>query len=221
MVAGVAHEVRQPLFALQAAAYVLGDKLAKVESVQKQLKTLDRESRRMAALMDDLLEFARPSSPQIAETDISFTLREAVESFHSSHPDNGIEVALEIAPGLPKMMMDHDRILQIFANLMANAKKHATGATCIVVSAEPVPLLPGEEKLRSVRFRVSDNGAGIPPEHLESVFEPFYTTGKGTGLGLAIVHRVITDHGGTIKAESTPGQGATFTIYLPVSGPGT
>lgn len=215
MVAGVAHEVRQPLFALQAAAYVLRDKLKDTPGVEKQLKTLDRESRRMAALMDDLLEFARPATIQLEEASPVDVLHDVVESFQSSHHDQPLELKIKAAPEVPKIQMDRSRMLQVFANLLINAQKHGGNTSRVVLSVDCVPRLPGEEKIKWIRFEVSDNGQGIPPEHLDHIFEPFYTTGKGTGLGLAIVHRIVTDHNGLIKADSEPGRGTNFTIFLP------
>jgi signal transduction histidine kinase len=215
MVAGVAHEVRQPLFALQAAAYVLADKLKETPAVQQQLKTLDREARRMAALMDDLLEFARPAAPHLEETAPTAVLQDAVESFQASPQNNGIELKIDAAPDVPRVMMDRGRIQQVFTNLLINAQKHGGDTGRVTLSVDTVPLLPGEAKIKWIRFEVTDNGKGIPAEHLDHVFEPFYTTGKGTGLGLAIVHRIVTDHNGLIKVDSAPGEGAKFTIFLP------
>lgn len=216
MVAGVAHEVRQPLFALQAAAYVLAERLKDNPAVEKQLKTLDRESRRMAALMDDLLQFARPATPQLEETNLADVIHDAVDSFQSSHQGHGMELEIEAQPELPKIQMDRGRMMQVFANLLINAQKHGKGTTRVTFSVDCVPYPDGGKQVKWVRYVVTDNGQGIPPEHIDHVFEPFYTTGKGTGLGLAIVHRIVTDHNGLIKVDSTPGAGTRFTIFLPV-----
>ncbi|PWT87916.1 MAG: hypothetical protein C5B54_11505 [Acidobacteria bacterium] len=219
LVAGVAHEVRHPVFAIQASAYVLNEKLKDREDLQAQLKTIDRETRRMAALMDDLLEFGRPPTLLLSATDPVQMLNEVVDIFRTTHDSDSIQISIQPADQVPKVTMDKNRMQQVFLNLMGNVQRHAKGATEVQVSVEPVLIVAGERKPSWVSFRVQDNGPGIPASQLDQIFEPFYTTGKGTGLGLSIAQRIIADHGGKIDVDSMPGKGTKFTILIPTEGP--
>ncbi|MCI0602185.1 ATP-binding protein [bacterium] len=210
MMAGVAHEIRHPIFSLQATAYVLGNRLKGNEDLQPQLKILDRETRRMSRLMDDLLEFARPHSLLLSQVDPGSLLQEAVETFREQETP---KVFLEWEADLPKVTLDRDRLIQVLINLIDNATKHAKRVSRIVVSAGSAP---GE--VPGIHLTVENDGSRIPGENLSRIFEPFFTTGKGSGLGLAIVRRVITEHEGTIDVESGPA-GTLFRIFLPARGP--
>lgn len=211
LVAGVAHEVRHPVFALQASAYVLREKLKDREDIQPQLNILERETKRMSVLTDDLLEFARPPSLFLGLVYPAALLKEVVEMFQSINQFSSLQIVVDAPENLPVLMMDRSRMVQVFLNLVNNAHKHAVGAKTVRLSAAL------DEGGKTVSFRVKDYGIGIPPEHLDHIFEPFYTTGKGTGLGLAIVRRIVKDHGAKIQVESTPGVGATFTVVFPVN----
>ncbi|RMG56597.1 MAG: hypothetical protein D6723_00025 [Acidobacteria bacterium] len=208
MVAGVAHEVRNPLFGLQAAVHVLRNKLRDLKEASPQLDLIRRETNRMSALMNELLEFARPKPLLLTEVDPGKLLREVVETYHTEHGTASPEIVLAVPDDLPSVMVDKSRILQVLVNLIENAARHAKGLTRVTLSVD----LLGESQLC---IRVKDDGAGIASEHLPHIFEPFFTTGRGTGLGLAIVQRIIKEHGGTITVESKPDHGTVFTICLP------
>jgi signal transduction histidine kinase/ligand-binding sensor domain-containing protein len=209
MVASVAHEVRHPIFSMQAAAYVLRDKLRLDPEVTTQLRVLDRETGRMAALMDDLLEFARPQALSPEPTDPAGLLGEAAETFREARGDDAVDLKLKVANGLPSIAIDRRRMLQVFVNLMENAARHAEGITTITLAAENVD--------GHLVFKVANDGKGIAENHLPHIFEPFYTGGRGTGLGLAIVRRIVRDHKGSIEVESEPETGTRFTITLPTA----
>jgi signal transduction histidine kinase/ligand-binding sensor domain-containing protein len=209
LVAGVAHEVRHPIFAIQMAAYVLQQKLAGKGDLEDQVRVLDRETKRMTALTDDLLEFARPPKIVRSRTAVGPMLREAVEAFRSEHP--GATVVIEVeAPGeLPEVDLDRARFVQLLVNLMENAHKHAKGLTRIGVTAEV--------RDGAICFEVANDGSAVPPEALPRLFEPFFTTGRGTGLGLAIVKSIVEQHGGTIGVRSVEGEGTRFAVIVPLS----
>lgn len=219
MVACVAHEIRHPIFALRSTAYLLKEKIKSQEGLEPQFAMLDRETNRIARLMDDLLEFARPHSLMLARVDPGSILQQAKEEFLALG-DANLHVDV-IASELPPLLLDHDRILQVLVNLMINAQKHAKGITNIRLAAEPVlrGMNSGNTPIAAIRFSVANDGAGIPEENLAHIFEPFFTTGKGTGLGLAIVRRIIQEHEGTVHVESLAQNGATFSFVLPINGP--
>jgi PAS domain S-box-containing protein len=215
MVACVAHEIRHPIFALQAAAYVLKDSIKTEKNFAPQFAILERETARMTRLMDDLLEFAKPPSLMLSHIDPASLLQEAKEAFltHS----NEIKVDVAATSGLPKVVMDRERILQVLLNLMINARKHVTGLTKIRISAQIA--VESRNGTADILFRVENDGAGISGEQLPRIFEPFFTTGKGAGLGLAIVKRIISQHHGSIHVESNVENGTIFSFALPVIGP--
>jgi signal transduction histidine kinase len=219
MVAGVAHEVRHPIFALQAAAYVLTDGLAERTDLRPQLNILERETKRMTTLMDDLLQFARPAELVFAPADVKALLHSAVETYRDEHPGDAIAIEVQAADGLPAVVLDRSRLVQVLLNLMDNARKHAAGLTRITLTARSDGLVAGKDGGPAVRLSVANDGAGVAADHLSRLFEPFYTTGRGSGLGLAIVRRIVQDHRGTIDVESKPEGGTVFTIGLPARGP--
>ncbi|MCU0230879.1 MAG: ATP-binding protein [Acidobacteria bacterium] len=208
MVAGVAHEVRHPIFSLRSAAYLIAHKAGPLkDEIAQPLAALDRETARMTRLMDDLLHFARPPALRRAPT----ALRPLLETAAATVRDGGgwDDLALEIdaSAALPEVPLDRDRMLQVLVNLLENARKHASGLTLVRLAARAVP--------NGVELEVENDGAGMGPGVREQIFEPFFTRGSGTGLGLAIVRRIVTDHGGTIAVDSTPESGTRFTIRLP------
>jgi signal transduction histidine kinase len=208
MVAGVAHEVRQPIFALGTAAHVLHQKLADRDDVARQVALVQRETKRMNAIMDELLDFARP--PGLVKTPVrpKAVLAEAADIF-AAEPGDAVAVRVE-AGDLAPVPLDEARMVQVLVNLMGNARKHAAGLTRIVLRASVA-----DGKLR---IDVDNDGAGIPADVVPSIFEPFFSRGKGkgTGLGLAIVKRIVAEHGGDIRVAAGDA-GTCFTIEVPAA----
>ncbi|MFO0744198.1 MAG: ATP-binding protein [Myxococcota bacterium] len=207
-VAGVAHEVRQPLFAIGTAAYVLSNKLRGRDDLERDVKLLARETRRMNRVMDELLEFAKPRVLELAKTSVAALVHDTVQVFRDEHDADGkVPITVECQAGLPEVALDAERMSQVLVNLIANAKKHAAGMTRVEVRA----FAEGP----SVVLEVEDDGAGIPPADLPHIFDPFVTTG-GTGLGLAIARRIVEEHHGAIAVRSSE-RGTAFRITLPLS----
>lgn len=209
LVAGVAHEVRHPIFALRTAAYVLAQKAGDAKGeMERPLAMLREETDRMTRLMDDLLLFAREPVLARAAVPPGDLLAAAKESFEAAHP-GALRVVIEAESALPAIDGDRDRLVQVLVNLLGNAQKHARGATRAVLRA----VRRGD----GVAVSVEDDGCGIDAEKLASIFEPFVSGGGGTGLGLSIAERVVRAHGATIDVTSAPGAGTTFTIVFPDS----
>ncbi|HEY5952379.1 MAG TPA: ATP-binding protein, partial [Kofleriaceae bacterium] len=202
MVAGVAHEVRQPLFAITTTSYVIREKL-KDPDLASQVALLDREAKRMASLMDDLLDFARPAQLLKGPTALAPLLAETLEVV--SVDPQGPPIVVD-AIDVREAVIDRGRMQQVLINLLQNARKHAHGATRIALSAHDL----GER----IAIEVRDDGAGIPPERLSRLFEPFFTTGNGTGLGLPIAKRIVELHDGTLEVRSDE-RGTCFVISIP------
>lgn len=210
LVAGVAHEVRHPIAALQSAAYLLQDMVVDPPpEMRTPLATLQREARRMTVLMDDLLAFARPEAIVRRETEVRPMLAAAADSFAAHDAAPALPVTLDVDPALGRVAVDRDRLEQVLVNLLENARRHARGVTALTLRARGAD--------GRLVLEVADDGAGIDPAVLPRVFEPFFSGGKGTGLGLAIAQRVVQQHGGTIAADSAPGRGTTIRIDLPLN----
>ena len=224
MVASVAHEVRQPLFAMQAAGYVLSQKLETDSDLAPQLKTLDLETKRIGSLMEDLLDYARPAELDRAMVDVRSMVEEAVEIFRAEHGDGTPSPVVDIADGVETVWVDRARIVQVLVNLLGNARRHAGEAADIQISVRSDSESEASDGAGTIAVAVRDNGPGFAPEKIESIFEPFETSGGGSGLGLAIVRRIVEQHGGSAEAsnldalDSATG-GAEITITLPAEPP--
>ena len=217
LMADVAHELRTPLSVVQGNLRAILDDVYPLEKVE--IARLYDETRLLSRLVDDLRELAQAEAGQLSlnlrATDLAELLHFTVTNFEPAAECKEIHLSLEVANALPAIEADPDRLAQVLRNLLANALRHTPIGGWIAVSAS---LAPGY-----IRVAVADNGRGIEPQHLESVFDRFWRTDRsrsresgGSGLGLAIAKSLVEAHGGRIWAESAPGQGATFTFELPV-----
>ncbi|HXX81374.1 MAG TPA: PAS domain S-box protein, partial [Thermodesulfovibrionales bacterium] len=199
VISGVAHEIRNPLFGIQAIAQILK---RESESPQHQalISALLKETQRMRNLVDELLLYSRPSALNLIEMDLDIFLAELKEFFKTKHPE---KILLVNVPSLTHFKADKDKLMQVFMNLLENAS--GAGSTQIDITSE--------KKHGGLRITVKDDGAGITADALERIFEPFYTTKKeGTGLGLPICRKIMEAHGGSIGVESIVGTGTTFIL---------
>jgi len=204
LVAGVVHEIRQPLFAIKTVAYLIAQALRDRDE-EAHVAILRTESERLDTLMEDLLDFAKPFNLMRSTVPISVLLRDTIAAFRAQAPASRLEVEVSSDDELVAML-DRIRIQQVLINLLHNAHKHASGATRVELVARP-----GE---RCVVITVENDGTPIHGDVASRAFEPFFTTGQGTGLGLAIARRIIEAHGGTIAVA--PLQiGTRFTLSLP------
>jgi signal transduction histidine kinase len=215
------HELRSPLTSVQGFAEILmleRDKLS-----PKQAETVEiilDSSRHLVRLLNDLLDLARSDAGQLkiepAPTAPATLIADAGRAIRGQIETRGQVLSEEIEPDLPPVAADRDRIRQVMVNLLTNANEYCPQGAKIGVRARRV----GDE----VETSVIDDGPGIPPDQLEHIFERFVRGDAGitqrvggTGLGLAISKSLVELHGGTIAAESTPGEGSTFSFRLPVA----
>ncbi len=226
-IANVSHELRSPLSALIGFIETLkGPAREDVDARERFLEIMQRESNRMARLIDDLLslsrveanEHVRPSS----RVDLGAILGNVAEIISGVAKEKGMSVRLDIDLGLPEVAGEQDELTQVFQNLADNAVKYGAENTEIQIAARPVDRIP-ETGGRGVAVAVTDKGEGIPPEHLSRVTERFFRTDKarsrglgGTGLGLAIVKHIVGRHRGRLNVESVEGEGSVFTVFLPL-----
>ncbi len=215
MLAGVAHELNNPLTAILGVTELLRERPGADESTRRQLELTHRQARRAARIVQNLLEFSRPASPQKKPLDLSNILERTLQLHEHSLRRNNIEVDLRLPPELPGVVGDANQLIQIFLNLITNAEQ----AIREVRDSGRIQIRAGRSG-NQLTITVQDDGVGIRPEALQRIFDPFYTTkrpGGGTGLGLSICMSIIREHGGNIEAETLPAGGSAFTIYLPVA----
>jgi PAS domain S-box-containing protein len=219
MLAGVAHELNNPLTAILGASELLRDRVGVDENIQRQLDMTHRQARRAAKIVQNLLEFSRPAQPQKKPLDLNAVLDRTLQLHEHSLRRNAVEVDFSSIPGLPPIVGDANQLIQVFLNLISNAEQ----AIREIRPSGRIHIRIGERASR-VFVTVQDDGVGIKPEDLPRIFDPFFTTkrpGGGTGLGLSICLSIVREHGGDIEAESLPAGGAAFTVFLPVAPPGT
>ncbi len=213
MLAGVAHELNNPLTAILGVSELLRDRPGVDESTKRQLEMTHRQARRAARIVQNLLEFSRPASPQKKVLDLNNILDRTLQLHEHSLRRNNIEVDFHPLPGLPPITGDANQLIQVFLNLVSNAEQ----AIREVRQSGRIQIRLGQSTNR-VYVTVQDDGVGIQPEALAKLFDPFFTTkrpGGGTGLGLSICMSIVREHGGNIEVESLPAGGAAFTISLP------
>lgn len=208
---GLAHEIGTPMNVIMGRAEYLLKRTAD-ETMQKGLSTIIRQVERITKIMNQLLAYARRRPPEPKPTDLRRAIEDSVELIAEKLSRNRIRVDLEISEPLPHVQVDPDHLSQVLLNLLLNSTHAMPDGGLLRIRAAPTD--------GSVTFAIADTGHGIAKEHLCRIFEPFFTTkevGVGTGLGLNVVAGIVEEHSGSIRVESEPGQGATFTITLPAA----
>ena len=216
--AGVAHELRNPLSAMDLNLHLLEEGLKEngtlAEPESRYLRVLNAECRRLSGILDNFMKFARPGSLGLHEVDIRALIDHIMTLMRFEAQERQVRLEQVTNEELPAVLGDETQISQVLVNIIVNAF-HAmpNGGLCqiSVVQRET-------EGKPWVEITVEDSGVGITKEQLSHLFEPFYTTKpSGTGLGLAIAYRIMQDHGGTIQVSSAPGSGTTVVTKFPMA----
>jgi PAS domain S-box-containing protein len=213
MLAGVAHELNNPLTAILGVTELVREREGLDDSMKRQLDLTHRQARRAARIVQNLLEFSRPASPQKKSIDLNSIIERTLQLHEHSLRRNQVAVDFKPRNDLPPVVGDANQLIQVLLNLITNAEQairevRESGRVQIRMSTTG----------GNVIIAVQDDGIGIPAEALPKLFDPFFTTkrpGGGTGLGLSICLSIVREHGGTIQAESLPGGGSAFKVYLP------
>jgi two-component system NtrC family sensor kinase len=214
LIAGVAHELNNPLAVVVGYAQIMARQPIADETVRSNCQRLLHEADRASKIVRDLLAFSRPGQPQLAPVNFNELVSGVLDVRQRDLDNAGVELHQHLQPGLSLTKADALQIEQVINNLITNAL-HA-------MAQQPQPrrlTVTTLEAGRYIRISIADSGCGIAPDLLQKIFEPFFTTkapGKGTGLGLSISHNILAEHHGRIWAESAPGRGATFHLELPV-----
>lgn len=216
VMAGIAHEIRNPLSGiniyLDAAGQIL-ERGEDMESLKDLLDKIQTASTKIESVIRRVMDFSKPSEPNLMHIDINKPIGDALELSSVMLRKSGIEIATELTENLPLCRADHQLIEQVILNLITNAAeamKHMETKKKIMVSSSP--------DRGSVTVSVADSGPGVPAALAVKIFDPFFTTKKSsTGIGLSLCHRIISDHGGVLSVASSMLGGADFTFTIPVN----
>src|SRR5207249_179279 len=215
LLAGVAHELNNPLAVVTGHAQLLRGTVSDPEVVGRAEK-IDEAARRCVRIVRNFLALARRRAPERGEVQLNHVVQEAVELLEYELRTGNVSVSLALAEDLPVLWADGHQLHQMLVNIVANAHQAMRGSG----SPRRLTITTGRDRTgQQVRLAIADTGPGIPAAIRAKIFEPFFTTkppGEGTGLGLSLCRGIVEEHGGTIGVESEPGQGTTFLIRLPV-----
>jgi two-component system, NtrC family, sensor kinase len=216
LAAGVAHEIRNPLTAIRSTMQYLLRGLDPEEPRHELVRELLREVDRINSTVGGLLSLSRSGEMRKSDIDLLEPLGQAVQLLHARAAEQGVEICSNLGVGALRVQGDADQLKQVFLNLLINSLQSMPSGGRITVGAAPWPRdEPGGTRWAQVR--IEDNGAGIPPEQMRRVFDPFYTTKRdGTGLGLAICNGIVEQHQGEIQLESEVGKGTAVSVRLPL-----
>ncbi len=214
LTAGLAHEIRNPLVAIKTFTQLLPERLEDEEFRNHFLNIASSEVDRISSLIGELLEFARPSDPKFEYEDINSILDGMLLLVSTETKKKQVHIAKSYEPDVPLVNIDREQIKQVFLNVLLNAIEATGEAGQITIKTRSFEKPGGE---RYIQIEVTDTGHGIPAEHLEDIFTPFFTTkSKGSGLGLSISHQIVQDHRGYIDVKSEVNKGTSFFINLPL-----
>jgi len=221
LAASIAHEINNPLEAVQNSLYLLSRAVPEGAPERSFLDIATRETQRMSRILRQMLGFYRPTT-SMGPTDVNALVLEAETLVTKRLRENNVRIEKELLPTLPLIRASADQLKQVLLNLFLNATEAMPKGGRLIVATQTGG--GGELDAYSadaVRIDVRDTGTGISEEAVARIFEPFFSTKmeKGTGLGLWVSHGIVQAHGGTLKVRSRSGQGTTFTITLPIAGP--
>jgi signal transduction histidine kinase len=217
----IAHEIRNPLMIIKASMRTLAAERVSRDDMRQALTDVDEEVARLNRVVNDVLDFARPIRFDYAPADVSALCADAEEATRSGHQD--IHVSIESDPSLQAVVTDAERLRTALVNILTNARHavaaRATSAAAQGLSPGTVPdiTITTHRAPGSFLITIRDRGAGVKPEDLPRVFDPYFTTKRtGSGLGLAIAKNIVEGMGGSIALESRPGDGTDIRIELPI-----
>jgi len=210
MAAGIAHEINNPLAGILLYSSNLVKKVPEAGPLKKGLEVIIHETIRCRGIIQDLLEFSRQKEPVKVMADLNGVIQKALSIVSNEFRLNRISLEKRLSDSLPSVLIDVNQMEQVFINFFMNALEAIQGQGQVSVRSFQ------DKDNQGVVVEIEDSGMGIPQEHLERIFEPFFSTKpKGTGLGLAVNYGIIQKHGGAIKVSSQPGRGTTIMIRLP------
>jgi two-component system NtrC family sensor kinase len=224
LASGVAHELNNPLTGILTFSHLVRQKMPDKSTDAEDMDLVIRETKRCAAIIKRLLDFAREKLPEKKFTDLNQVIDDTVRIVEQPAHLRDIEITVHLDRTLPPIWIDADQIKQVIMNMLVNAQHAVEEKGSITVSTRRSldPRAPASEPKPMVEISIVDTGCGIPETNLRRIFDPFFTSkdvGKGTGLGLSVSHGIVEAHGGLIEVESKVGEGSTFRVLLPLTPP--
>ena len=224
LASGVAHELNNPLTGILTFSHLVRQKMPDKSTDADDMDLVIRETKRCAAIIKRLLDFAREKLPEKKFTDLNQVIDDTVRIVEQPAHLRDIEITVHLDRTLPPIWIDADQIKQVIMNMLVNAQHAVEEKGSITVSTRRSldPRAPASEPKPMVEISIVDTGCGIPEANLRRIFDPFFTSkdvGKGTGLGLSVSHGIVEAHGGLIEVESKVGEGSTFRVLLPLTPP--
>jgi signal transduction histidine kinase len=219
LAAGVAHEIKNPLNAISMGVQRLRMEFAPAAADARREYTrvtriLEAEVSRLDSIVNQFLTLARPLRLTLADQPLAPLLKEVLTLLSAQAAAQGVSIVEELQLGDTRALLDLQQLTQAIMNVLLNAIQAMPKGGALTVRAEVVALPAASGRI--ARIVITDTGSGIPPENLDRIFEPYFTTKEGgTGLGLALTRRIILEHRGSIQTANDPGGGARFTIDLP------
>jgi len=215
LAAGVAHEVNTPLAVISSYTQMLSKQLRGDERLSPLLEKITTQTFRASEIVNNLLNFSRTSSTEFRETDLNSIIKETLTLLEHQFKTAQVKTDLALEASLPPILGNAGKLQQVFLNLFLNAKDAMTGGGTLRIATEANGL---------IAVAITDSGSGIAPEHLQRIYDPFFTTKsapkqgqrRGTGLGLAVTYGIIQEHAGKIHVESQVGTGTTFLLEFPM-----
>jgi two-component system NtrC family sensor kinase len=217
LTAGLAHEIRNPLVAIRTFTQLLPERYDDPEFRDVFHGLALKEVDRICGLINDLLSFARPSRPKVAEENLNDVIDVVARMLENQAKDKNVKITREFSADLPKAWFDREQLKQVFMNLILNAIQAMRDGGSLVIATRVSSDGDSNSSRRCVQVEIRDTGIGIPEENLERIFDPFFTNKEGgSGLGLAISHQIIQEHGGRILVRSKIKEGTSFFVNLPL-----
>jgi len=211
LISGVAHEIRNPLSIIRGTVQLMERDFKKTDGLEEYIRIVKEQSDRENRVIQELLDYARPSKQLLMEIDINVLITSILSFTNKFLQDNHVKLELNLQENLPLLLIDCDKIKQVFVNLIINSCEAMEGGGVLCIST----ILEG----KWIKISFKDTGIGLDEAQMKNIFNPYYTTKpKGTGLGLSISNGIIQMHDGTIEISSKKGEGSIFTIKLPLAG---